>query len=81
MKSGQSHLLGTTRMSHYTGRLLFDDRKGRAVTDVVLSAGWVAIMALSIVMAVALYRWGHHAPVFGPDGGPGVPIAESMIWS
>jgi hypothetical protein len=75
----KSHLLATAGALHESGR--YDDLKERLETDVVLSAAWVAIIALYVVMAVALYRWDRYAPVFPPDGGAGVPIAQSMIWS
>jgi hypothetical protein len=59
----------------------FDDLKERAVTDVVLSAGFAAIVLLYVVMFVALYRWSRYAPIFLPDAAAGPAIEEAMPWS
>jgi len=45
----KSHLLATAGALHESGR--YDDLKERLETDVVLSAAWVAIIALYVVMA------------------------------
>jgi hypothetical protein len=82
MKSIQdekSLLLGTARTPHESGRhIVSDDLKERLETDVVVSAGFAAIVALCVVMAVGLYCWNSHAPIFSPDGATGPAIEEAM---
>jgi hypothetical protein len=81
VREKKSRAFGATTRSGYRSRPVADDRKERALNDLVLSAASVAIIALYVVMAVALFRWSNYSSVFPPDGAPGVPIAESMIWS
>jgi hypothetical protein len=74
--AGKSHLLRTT-ISRVNARFRgSDDLKERAMTDVVLSAGFIVIVVLYVVMLVGLYRWSHYAPIFPPDGEAGPPIEE-----
>jgi hypothetical protein len=78
----KSHLLGTTMMLHDPVRhKVFEDLKERVMTDVALSAGFAAIVALYVVMAVGLYCWSRHAPIFPPDGAAGPAIEEAIPWS
>jgi len=78
----KSHLSATTTMPHYPGRdEFFDEPKERVITDAVLSAGCAAIVALCLVMAVGLYCWSRHAPIFPPDGATGPAIEEAIPWS
>jgi hypothetical protein len=53
----------------------------RAMTDVVLSAGFAVIFVLYLLMFVALYRWSGNAPVFPPDRAAGPPTGEAIPWS
>jgi hypothetical protein len=79
--AGKSHLLRTTTISGVLARLRgSDDLKERAMTDVVLSAGFVVVVVLYVVMFVGLYRWSRYAPIFPPDGAAGPPIEETMPW-
>jgi hypothetical protein len=75
------HFLGVATMPHEIGRHIFsNDLKERVETDAVLSAGFLAIVALCAAMVVGLYYWSHRAPVFAPDYG-GVPaVEESIPW-
>ena len=76
----KSRLLGTTTMAFGPGRhKVFDDLKERVTTDVLLSAGFVAIVALYAVMFVGLYCWSQHASVYPPDVAA-QPIVEGP-WS
>lgn len=59
----------------------FDDLKERAMTDVVVSAGFAAIVLLYVVMFVALYRWSRYAPIFPSDAAAGQAMEEAMPWS
>ncbi len=78
----KSDLLGTATMPDETGRrIVSEDLKERIETDVVLSASFAAIVALCLVMAVGLYCWSRHAPIFPPDGATGAAIEEAMPWS
>ncbi len=77
----KSYLSGTTTM-HDPGRdEFFDEPKERVITDVVLSAGFAATVALCVVMAVGLYCCSRHAPIFPPDGDTGPAIEEAIPWS
>lgn len=76
----RARVFGVTTMSNYRGRPVVEDRKERALTELLLSAASIAIIAVYVVMAVAFFRWSNYSSVFPPDGAPGVPIAESMIW-
>jgi len=84
MKSIQdekSRHLETAKTPHESGRhIISDDLKERLETDVVVSAGFAAILALCVVMFVGLYSWSRYAPIFAPDRGAGVPIQETMLW-
>ena len=75
------HFLGTATMPHEIGRHIFsNDLKERVETDAVLSAGFLAILALCVAMVVGLCSWSRQAPVFAPDHG-GVPaVEESIPW-
>ena len=78
----ESHLLGTTTMTQEPGRhKVSDDLKERLETDAVLSATFLAIVALCVAMFVGLYCWSRHAPVFPPDRGAVPAIEESIPWS
>ena len=78
---GKSHLLRNTTISRLLARFRgFDDLKERAMTDAVLSAGFAAVVVLSVVMSVALYRRSRYAPIFPPDGIAGPSIGEAMPW-
>lgn len=78
---GKRCLLRTTTISDVLARFRgFGDLKERAMTDVVLSAGFAAIFVLYVLMFVALYRWSRHAPIFPPDGAAGPPIGEAAPW-
>ncbi len=71
--------MGTTTMPFDPGRhTASDELKGRVETDVVLSAGFVATIALCLVMVVGLYCWSRHAPIFSHSGS-GVPAIEETI--
>jgi hypothetical protein len=77
--AAKGHLLRTTTISRVLARFRgSDDLKERALTDVVLSAGFAVIVVLYIVMLVGLYRWSRYAPIFPPDGAAGPPIEEVM---
>jgi hypothetical protein len=74
-----SHLSATIAIPHQLGRpRVSNDLKERLETDVVLSAGFAAILALSVVMFVWLYNWGRYAPLFLHQG-TGVPAIEQTI--
>ena len=76
---GKSHLSRNRTISRVLARFRgSDDLKERAMTDAVLSAGFAAVVVLSVVMSVALYRWSRYAPIFPPDAGPS--IGEVMPW-
>ena len=78
----KSHLSAPTTMPRYPGRHeFFDEPKERVITDVVLSAGFAAIVALCVAMFVGLYCWSRHAPIFPPDGATGPAIEEAIPWS
>jgi len=73
----ESHLLRNPTISRLLARFRgFDDLKERAMTDAVLSAGFAAVVVLSVVMSVALYRWSRYAPIFPP----GSSIGDAMPW-
>jgi hypothetical protein len=77
--AGKSHILRTTAVSRVLARFRSsDDLKERALTDVVLSAGFAVIILLYVVMIVGLYHWSHYAPIFPPDSAAGQPIEETM---
>ena len=79
--AGKSHLLRTTTISRVLARFRSsDDLKERAMTDVVLSAGFAVIILLYVVMLVGLYRWSHYAPIFPPDDAGGPSIEETKPW-
>ncbi len=78
---GKSRLSRNTTTSRVLARFRgFDDLKERAMTDAVLSAGFAAVVVLTVVMSVALYRWSRYAPIFPPDGTAGPSIGEAMPW-
>jgi len=67
--AGKSHLLRTATISRVFARFRSsDDLKERALTNVVLSAGFAAIVLLYVVMLVGLYRWSRYAPIFSSAG-------------
>ena len=75
----ESHLLRNPTISRLLARFRgFDDLQERAMTDAVLSAGFAAVVVLSVVMSVALYRWSRYAPIFPPDNGSS--IGDAMPW-
>jgi hypothetical protein len=75
--AGKHHLLRTTAVSRVLARFRgSDDLKERAMTDVVLSAGFVVVVVLYVVMLVGLYRWSHYAPIFPPDGAAGPALED-----
>jgi hypothetical protein len=75
---GKSHLSRNTTISRVFARFIgSDDLKERAMTDAVVSAGFGAVVVLTVVMSVALYRWSRYAPIFPPDG---TAIEEAMPW-
>ena len=77
--SGESHLFQTTTFSDLRAHFRrFAYPKERAFTDVVLSAGLVAIVVLYVVMFATLYQWSHYAPLIPPDDGAVPPIGEVM---
>lgn len=77
-----SHLLGATTMAFGPGRhKAFDDLKERMTTDILLSAGFVAIIALYAVMFVGLYYWSQRASVFPPDKVFRQAIVEAPPWA
>jgi hypothetical protein len=78
IRDGKSHLSRNTTISRVLARFRgFEDREERAMTDAVLSAGFAAVVVLTVVMSVALYRWSRYAPIFPPDGSA---IEEAMPW-
>ena len=63
--AGKNHPLRTTAISRVLARFRSsDDLKERAMTDVVLSAGFIVVVVLYVVMLVGLYRWSHYARSF-----------------
>jgi hypothetical protein len=64
----------------FTKRGRYDDLKERLETDVVVSAGFAAVLALCVVMFVGLYNWSRYPPIFPPDAA-GSPIEEAIPWS
>jgi hypothetical protein len=55
MQDEKGDLLGTTTISFGPGNhKIFDDLKERVTTDVLLSAGFVAVVALYVVMLFGL---------------------------
>jgi hypothetical protein len=80
--AGKSDLLRSATISRVLARFGgSDDLKERAMTDVVLSAGFAVIFVLYLLMFVALYRWSRNAPVFPPDRAATPPIGEAIPWS
>jgi hypothetical protein len=79
IRDGKSHLSRNTTISRVLARFGgSDDLKERAMTDAVLSAGFAAVVVLTVVMSVALYRWSRYAPIFPSDAGPS--IGDVMPW-
>lgn len=79
MQDENSDLLGTTTIPFGPGRhKVFDDLKERVTTDILLSAGFVAVVALYVVMFFGLYYWSQHASVFSPETGSA--IMENTPW-
>ena len=77
--AGKNYPLRTTAISRVLARFRSsDDLKERAMTDVVLSAGFVVVVVLYVVMFVGLYRWSRYAPIFPPDNGSS--IGDAMPW-
>jgi hypothetical protein len=84
LNGGKTHPLRTLtiRMSSVLPRHRgFDDLRERAMSDVVLSAGFATIVLLYVVMFVALCPWSRYAPIFQPDGAAGAAIEKTMPWS
>jgi hypothetical protein len=81
INGGKSRLSRNTTISRVLARFMrFDDPKERGMTDAVLSAGFAAVVVLTVVMSVALYRWSRYARIFPPDGTAGPLIGEAMPW-
>jgi hypothetical protein len=78
----ESRLLRTATMPQEPGQhRISDDLKERIETDAVLSASFLAIVALSVAIFVGLYSWSHRAPVFSPDHGAVPAVEKSIPWS
>jgi hypothetical protein len=79
MHAGKSHLLRATTISRVLVRLRgSDDLKERAMTDLLLSAVFVGVAVVWIVMLVGLYHGRRYAPAFPPDVAAGPQIEEAM---
>jgi hypothetical protein len=69
MRIGYTNQFRIPAPSYVYGRARNADRvMARMVTGAVLVAVAIAILALYLAMFVGLYRWGHYAPLFPPDG-------------
>jgi hypothetical protein len=76
---GKNHFLRTVTISRVRARFRRSDKlKETAITDVVLSAAFAAIVALYVVMFAALYQWSRYAPIFPSNAAAGSPIGEVM---
>jgi len=62
--NGHSQTLATITASNAPDVHDFDDRRNLLITDVLLSACFAMIVALSVAMLVGLYCWSCHAPIF-----------------
>jgi hypothetical protein len=73
-----SRLLGTTTMPYEP---VSEDLKERVETDLVLSAGVAAILAVCVAMFVGVYCWSQYAPLFSTSGADVPAIQETIPWS
>jgi hypothetical protein len=66
---GRTNQLRIPATSYVHGRARNADCvTARMVTDAVLVAVAIAVLALYLAMFVGLYHWGHYAPLLPPDG-------------
>jgi len=68
----------TATIPHSAGRSGFESRRERAMDVVTWCALVATVVALYAVMAVALYRWSAHAPIFQPDSR--ATTEEALPW-
>lgn len=78
IQGGKSPFLRTARIPYVAGRSGFDQLRERAMDVVTWCALVATVVALYAVMAVALYRWSAHAPIFQPDSG--ATTEEALPW-
>lgn len=77
IQATEKHPLRSTAISRMLARFRnSNDLKERAMTDVVLSAGFLVMVVLYVAMLVGLYRWSHYAPLFPPDGEAGPALED-----
>jgi hypothetical protein len=77
IQATEKHPLRSRAISRMLARFRnSNDLKERAMTDVVLSAGFLVMVVLYVAMLVGLYRWSHYAPLFPPDGQAGPALED-----